>query len=82
MLSPAQLRRTSNSCDISFSDETTSYTASACYTFERTWMITVTDNNGNATTMTSMQTIQVADTTAPDIRGCFGRNGGMRLLRI
>ena len=56
-----------NTTDISFSDVTTSYTASACYTFERTWMITVTDNNGNATTMTSMQTIQVADTTAPDI---------------
>jgi len=56
-----------NTVDITFSDETTSYTASACYTFERTWMITVTDNNGNAMTMTSLQTIQVADTTAPDI---------------
>jgi hypothetical protein len=65
--SPAADETDWNSCDISFSDETTSYTASACYTFERTWMITVTDNNGNATTMTSMQTIQVADTTAPDI---------------
>jgi len=56
-----------NAVDISFNDVTTSYTASACYTFERTWTITVTDNNGNATTMTSLQTIQVADTTAPDI---------------
>jgi hypothetical protein len=56
-----------NTVDISFNDVTTSYTASACYTFERTWTITVTDNNGNATTMTSLQTIQVADTTAPDI---------------
>ena len=45
---------------------TTSYTASACH-FERTWTITVTDNNGNATTVTDVQTIQVADTSAPDI---------------
>ena len=56
-----------NDADISFSDETISYTASACYTFERTWTVTVTDNNGNATTASAVQTIAVSDTTAPVI---------------
>ena len=65
--SPAAPETDFNSVDISFSDVTTSYTATACYTFERTWTITVTDNNGNATTVTDVQTIQVADTSAPDI---------------
>ena len=64
---PAAPETDFNSVDISFSDVTTSYTATACYTFERTWTITVTDNNGNATTVTDVQTIQVADTSAPDI---------------
>ena len=56
-----------NSTDMNFADVTTSYTASACYTFERTWTVTVTDNNGNATTTSSVQTIAVSDTTAPVI---------------
>lgn len=56
-----------NDADISFSDETISYTASACYTFERTWTVTVTDNNGNATISSAVQTIAVSDTTAPVI---------------
>ncbi|MCH1575412.1 MAG: lamin tail domain-containing protein, partial [Flavobacteriales bacterium] len=64
---PAPVQTDFNDTDISFSDVTTSYTASACYTFERTWTVTVTDNNGNSTTNTSMQTIQVADTSAPEI---------------
>ena len=64
---PAAPETDFNSVDISYADVTTSYTASACYTFERTWTITVTDNNGNATTVTDVQTIQVADTSAPDI---------------
>ena len=56
-----------NSTDMSFTDVTTSYTASACYTFERTWTVTVTDNNGNATTTNAIQMIVVSDTTAPVI---------------
>ena len=44
---PAAPETDFNSVDISYADETTSYTASACYTFDRTWTITVTDNNGN-----------------------------------
>ena len=64
---PAAPQTDFNSVDISYADVTTSYTASACYTFERTWTITVTDASGNATTETDVQTVQVADTSAPDI---------------
>ncbi|RPG81691.1 MAG: T9SS C-terminal target domain-containing protein [Crocinitomicaceae bacterium TMED114] len=56
-----------NSTAITYSDEVTVYTASSCYTTERTWTATVTDNNGNATTASAVQTITVSDTIAPVI---------------
>ena len=56
-----------NSTSITYSDEVTVYTASSCYTMERTWTATVTDNNGNATTASAVQTITVSDTIAPVI---------------
>ena len=52
---------------LTYSDQVTEFTAASCYTFERTWTATATDDCGNVFMDYCIQTIMVMDVIKPSI---------------